>query len=166
MGGAGCPILWRGEGGEHLEEMGLWSHPWQLCHPSTSLSLAPGKREGQKHQRFHFMVEEAGIQKGFGSLPQGNLQSELLAEPGLQSRPLCFHASLGSLPSLAELLLLEYRSGCRLPTRGCIQSSAVSYPSLGSSVRAEKPRSVCLRTSARKIFLGLCFFIQTQPSPL
>lgn len=36
--------------------------------------------------------------------------------------------------------------------------SAVSYPSLGSSIRAEKPRSVCLRTPAWKFFLGFFFF--------
>lgn len=96
--------------------------------PPHRCSLAPGKREGRKHQRFHFMVEEAGIQKGFGNLPQGNLLSERLAEPGLQSRPLCFHASLGSVPSLTEILLLEYTGQDAIcPQRGCIQSSAVSY---------------------------------------
>ena len=74
------------------------------------------------------MVEEAGIQKGFGNLPQGNLLSERLAEPGLQPRLLCFHASLGSVPSLTEILLLEYTGQDAIcPQRGCIQSSAVSY---------------------------------------
>ena len=123
--------------------------------PPYHCSLAPGKREGRKHQRL----------KGFAVCPRAifkvNCWQSLACSPDR-----CVFMPPWAL-SPASQSFCSWNTQVRMPSvhRGCIQSSAVSYPSLGSSIRAEKPRSVCLRTCARKFFLGLCFFIQTQPSP-
>lgn len=132
--------------------------------PPPRCSLAPGKREGPKHQRFHYMAEEADIQKGFGSLPQGNLLSELLPEPALQSRLLCFQAFLGFLPSLAEVLLLEYTGQDAICPQGAVSNPLCRELPVSRELHQSRETQISLSQNPRlEVLSWFVFFIQTQP---